>query len=121
MTLYSCLVFWSMMNGINPAVTSAVISVESNGRVMAVGSSHGEIGLMQIRPQFVPETKLQLFNPCTNIMRGTALLRTARKKCKHTIDKTWINCYNLGITGGSRLRHPKKWNYYKKVIARIEQ
>lgn len=119
-TFASCLFFWSVMNGIDPQLTKAVISVESNGNVFARGSV-GEIGLMQIRPEHVPESKLQLGQSCTNIMRGTHILRKAREKCKHTVDKTWVTCYNLGIRGGSRLRYPKKWGYYKKVIAKLEQ
>lgn len=76
---------------------------------------------MQIRHQFVPETKHQLFQSCTNIMRGTAILAEAKKKCKHTIDETWIVCFNLGITGGSKIRFPKKWKYYKKVMREMEK
>lgn len=114
MTLYSCLLFWSIMNGIDPSLTKAVISVESNGNPFALGKS-GDSGLMQIRHKYVPESQLQLFQSCTNIMRGTALLRTAREKCKHTLDRTFVVCYNLGVAGGSRLKYPKKWRYYVKV------
>lgn len=114
MVLTSCILFWSYINAIDPAITKAVISVESNGNQFAVGKL-GDSGLMQIRYQFVPESQLQLFNSCTNVMRGTYLLAKAKNSCKHYIDKTWINCYNLGITGGSRLKFPKKWKYYQKV------
>lgn len=121
MTLYSCLLFWSFMNGLDPRMTQAVISVESNGRVFAVGSSHGEIGLLQIRPQFVPETRLQLFQSCTNIMVGTRILGQLKRKCKLCIDKTWVNSYNLGITGARKLRYPTLWKYHKKIVARLEE
>lgn len=119
MTLLSCIYFYSFLHGIDPAVTKAVIAVESNNNVYAVGSSHGEIGLMQIRSEFVPENKLQLFNPCTNVKRGTKLLAKAKKSCKHKAELTWINCYNMGLAGASKLRYPKKWPYYVKVTARL--
>lgn len=120
MTLYGCVLFWSMVNGIDPQVTQAVISVESQENPFAMGSLD-DSGLMQIRKKYVPESRLQLLQSCTNVMRGTALLRQAKTKCKHSIDKTWVNCYNLGITAGSRLRYPKKWRYYKKIIAKLEE
>lgn len=107
------------MNGINPAVTNAVISVESKGNPFALGR-HGDSGLMQIRHKYVPESQSQLFQSCTNVMRGTALLKQAREKCKHTVDNTFVVCYNLGTTGGSRLRFPKKWNYYVKVTREMK-
>jgi soluble lytic murein transglycosylase-like protein len=119
-TLYGCILFWSMVNGIDPALTKAVISVESNGNPFARGSV-GEVGLMQIRPQFVPETKLQLSQSCTNVMRGTAILRELKFKCKHTLDRTYLTCYNLGRTKAAKLRFPKKWKYYTKVMAKMEQ
>lgn len=119
MSLQGCILFWSLFHGVDPAVTKAVISVESNGNPFALGRL-GDSGLMQIRHKYVPETQLQLMNSCTNIMRGTQLLAKAKSACKHTVDRTWLVCYNLGITGGSRIRFPKKWNYYKKVTKVIK-
>jgi soluble lytic murein transglycosylase-like protein len=112
--LYSCVLFYSLLNGINPNLTQAVIAIESGGNPYALGKL-GDSGLMQIRHQFVPESQSQLFNPCTNIMRGTFLLAQAKKKCKHTIDRTWLICYNLGISGAKKIRFPKKQSYYTKV------
>lgn len=105
------------MSGIDPALTQAVIKVESNGNPYALSKDKQDGGLMQVRMKYVPETKLQLFQSCTNVKRGIALLNTARKKCKHTIDNTWLTCYNAGVTGGSRIKHPKKFPYYKKVMS----
>lgn len=81
---------------------------------MAKGSLD-DSGLMQIRARFVPETALQLYQPCTNIMRGTQLLSDLKKKHKH-IDMRFINCYNLGSRKCSKLRFPKKFIYYRKVM-----
>lgn len=114
MTLTSCILFWSLLNGINPEITKAVIQIESNGNQFAVGKTQ-DSGLMQIRPKFVPETQLQLFNSCTNVMRGTYLLAQAKKSCKHSIDKTWIICFNLGKTGAKKIKFPKSQTYYKKI------
>lgn len=112
-TLAACILHFSLLHDINPAVTTAIIKLESNFNPVAVGLV-GEVGLMQIRPEYVPETKEELFDPCINVKRGTFLLSQAKKYCKHTVDRTWVNCYNLGMTGGSKLKHPKLFPYYKK-------
>ena len=117
MTLASCILFYSFLNGIDPQVTKAVIKVESNNTQFAVGKTHGEIGLMQIRPRFVTESKQQLFNSCTNIMVGTRILGQFKKDCKLCVDRTYVNLYNLGKAGARKLRYPKKWRYYRKVVA----
>lgn len=107
-----------MVNGISPSLTQAVIAVESSGNVFAQGSV-GEIGLMQIRPEFVPESPLQLGQSCTNVMVGTAILREMKHKCKHTLDRTFLICYNQGRKSAARIRFPKSQSYYKKVIAKM--
>jgi soluble lytic murein transglycosylase-like protein len=116
--LYSCVLFYSLLNGIDPNLTQAVIAIESGGNPYALGKL-GDSGLMQIRPKFVPETQHQLFNPCVNIARGTALLKKAKESCKHSIDKTWLICYNLGATGGRKIKHPKMQTYYRKVMSKL--
>ena len=118
MTITGCILFYSLLSGINPLITQAVIKIESNGNPFAIGKL-GDSGLMQIRHQFVPESQLQLLNPCTNIKRGVELLKTAKEKCVHKLDKTWLVCYNTGIAGGKKIRFPKKFPYYKKVMAQV--
>lgn len=120
MTLASCVLFYSLLNGIDVDITNAVISVESNGNTFALGNK-GDSGLMQIRHQYVPENQLQLFNPCTNIMRGVQLLKQAKDKCTHKINNTWLVCYNLGIKGGSKIKHPSKFIYYKKITSLLKK
>lgn len=119
--IYSCILFYSLLNGLDPNLTQAVINVESNGKIFAVGKSHGEIGLMQIRPEFVPETKLQLFQPCTNIKVGTRILGKLKEECKMCIDKVFVNSYNLGKRGANKLRHPRLWKYHKKVMLALQE
>ena len=116
----SCVLFYSLLAGIDPRVTQAVIQVESNGNPFALGRNQ-DSGLMQIRHQFVPETQQQLFQSCTNIRRGVELLKQAREKCKHKLNNTWLVCYNVGIKGGQKIRHPSKFIYYKKVMQEMQK
>lgn len=116
----SCLLFYSLLAGIDPQITQAVIQVESRGNPFAVGKL-GDSGLMQIRHQFVPETQQQLFQSCTNIKRGVTILKQAKEKCKHKLNNTWLVCYNVGIKGGLKIRHPSKFIYYKKVMREMQK
>lgn len=118
--LASCVLFYSFLAGIDPNLTNAVIQVESRGNPFAVGKLD-DSGLMQIRHKFVPETQQQLFQGCTNIKRGVALLKQAREKCKHKLDNTWLVCYNLGTKGGAKIRYPSKFIYYKKVMQELKK
>jgi soluble lytic murein transglycosylase-like protein len=120
MTLQGCILFYSLLSGIDPALTNAVIKVESNGNPFAVSRDRQDSGLMQVRAKYVPESKLQLLQSCTNVKRGIEILRVAKNKCKHTIDNTWLVCYNAGITGARRIRYPKKFPYYIKVTKAMQ-
>lgn len=119
MSLLSCIYFYSFLHGIDPQITKAVIEVESNGNPYALSRDRKDGGLMQIRAKYVPESMPQLFNPCTNVKRGTKLLADAMRRCKHKAEMTWLVCYNVGIVGGNRIRYPKKFPYYIKVTAKI--
>jgi soluble lytic murein transglycosylase-like protein len=115
----SCIIFYSFLAGIDPQLTQAVINVESNGNPYALGKL-GDSGLMQIRHRLVPETQQQLFQGCTNVKRGIELLNQARKKCKHQLNNTWLVCYNAGLKGGSKIKRPTSFIYYKKVMSQLK-
>lgn len=118
MILNGCILFWSMFHQIDPSITKAVISIESNGNPKAVGQGR-DFGLMQIRKQYVPYSKHQLLNSCTNIMVGTSILKQVKDSCKFCVDNTWIIGYNLGISGMKRIKYPKKFPYYVKIAKRL--
>lgn len=115
MTIISCIMYFSIINGIDPALTKAVIQVESNWNTKAVNEDK-DFGLMQVREKYVKENKKQLMNPCTNVKVGTDILRNAKENCKHKEDNTWVICFNVGVTGGNKIKHPKLFPYYKKVM-----
>lgn len=102
---------------INPYLAAAVVKTESNFNSKAVGSL-GELGLFQIRPEYSKYSRRQLLDPYINIIAGLEMLERVKRKCKHTIDKTFLTCYNAGITGGSKLKYPKRFPYYNKVYSR---
>jgi hypothetical protein len=123
---------YSMIYGVDPTLAAAVISHESKFNTEAVGDL-GELGLMQLRPEFfsagckgrvgaktapnaVPCGK-ELFRPEVNIRVGIRNLARLQKACKHKSNGTYIVCHNLGVVGGGRIKDPKKFVYYTKVMA----
>jgi soluble lytic murein transglycosylase-like protein len=103
---------------ISPEVAVAVARQESSLNPKAIGPLK-EVGLFQVRPEFSKFRRDELFNPIININEGLRILSEAKRKCKHQLDRTWLNCYNLGIAGGAKIKHPKKFPYYIKVMNRI--
>lgn len=106
--------------GVKPETAIAVARVESNLNPNAVGPV-GEVGIFQVRPEFSKYTAEELKNPAINTLEGLRILSESKKRCKHQLDRTWLNCYNLGVTGGARIKHPKLFPYYLKVMNRIAE
>jgi soluble lytic murein transglycosylase-like protein len=95
--------------GIDPALLYAIAKVESNFNERAVGSSHGEIGLMQLRPTFFPTAT---FEPRQNMELAAKHLKKLKKQCAN-MGPAWFVCYNVGAS--RKLTDPKRSPYYKKV------
>ena len=104
---------------ISPELALSVALQESSLNPQAVGPV-GEVGLFQVRPRYSKFSRSELFNPIINITEGLRMLKFAKTHCKHQKDYTWIVCYNLGVTGGNRIKYPKKFEYYKKVMKRMK-
>lgn len=116
--IISLLVSLSPNYDIHPSTAIAVARTESSLNTRAVGPL-GEIGLFQVRPEFSKFTREELFDININIQEGLRILSEAKRKCKHQVDRAWLVCYNVGIRGGSKIKHPKKFPYYIKVMNRI--
>lgn len=110
----------SLYMGIDPEIALAVVDVESKFNVNAVGSLN-EQSLFQVLPQYSKYSIKQLKDPVINIREGLRMLKYAKDNCKHKLDKTWILCYNLGVAGGAKIKYPKKFIYYKKVMSAKEK
>lgn len=97
----------------DPELVQAIIKVESNYNRMAVGKSHHEVGLMQLRPDYF---KRATFDIKGNIEQGVAYLAEIRPKCIKKYGKdAWFICYNTG-PNNVKLNSPKNFPYYKKVL-----
>lgn len=95
---------------LNPKLILAVIEVESRFDQFAVGSL-GEIGLLQLRPEF---HECASFDIATNIDCGARYLAELRKQCSKDCDRFgFVTSFNTGP--GSVIRKHES-DYYKKVL-----
>lgn len=95
---------------IDPILIKAVIKVESNFRVRAIGSSHGEVGLMQLHPRFFKHARFEIG---ANIGQGVAHLAYVKNRCQLRYGKAWFICYNTGVSVS--IKQPLRHEYYKRV------
>lgn len=108
---------------IDPKVALAVAAVESGYNSKAIGTA-GEVGLFQIMPNVFKHkgyTKKQMLNPRINIIVGLEMLRDAKNRCVHKHGIDYLVCYNAGIAGGKRYKHPSKSKYVKQVAKHMKE
>ncbi len=107
---------YARANGMNYEFIRAVIFTESSFRVNAKGS-HGEIGLMQVKPRTARAmgyrgTNNQLYLPENNIKYGIKYLRKAKQAGDGSICGTILK-YNAGLY--SKRMNPISARYCRKV------
>ena len=111
----------------DPVFLLAVVKTESQFNPYALGS-HGEIGLMQIKPDTAQwicnKRKIKckgakaLKDPSYNVLVGAVYFDYLKNSIKTKATAHYINAYNMGINNLQRLpasergKHP----YYEKVL-----
>ena len=111
----------------DPVFLLAVVKTESQFNPYALGS-HGEIGLMQIKPdtaQWICDKRKMkwrgakaLQDPSYNVQVGAIYFDYLKKSLKSKATAHYINAYNMGINNLQRLpasergKHP----YYERVL-----
>lgn len=142
-TVLTAVFLFSQSNGLDPYVVAGLIQKESSFNEKAVGNI-GEIGLMQLRPEFHEPKELEpvqklpfylkgveffevmyptqnsLFDPETNIAIGTRYLRKLSKSCVHKDDYTFVVCFNRGPTNARKVTDPYSDEYYNIVMTNAE-
>lgn len=104
---------YALKYGLDPYLVQAIIAVESNYNIKAIGTSHGEIGLMQLRPKYFPKATFDIEQ---NVAIGTKHLAEMQKLCQSKYGDAWFVCYNVGPN--RFLKYPTKHLYYRKVYAK---
>lgn len=117
--LTKLILYYAAFSGVDPQLALSVSKVESGLNMTAIGKSHAEIGLFQIRSQFSKYSKLELMDPTVNIQEGLRILRDAKKNCVHKKANQFLVCFNAGKRGALKIKHPEKFEYVLKVDAMI--
>jgi soluble lytic murein transglycosylase-like protein len=99
----------ALAQGLDPKLVLAVIKVESNFNPKARGSK-GEVGLLQLRPEF---HKCASLDPKQNIKCGVKYLAKIKRKLKPVHGCAWVSFYNSGPY--RRIKHPSKQRYFRKI------
>lgn len=108
--------FYSAAYGMDPMVMRSVAIQESNLNSNAVGAL-GEIGVYQLRPEFVKEvSRKQLFTPATNIRIAIKRLHDLKKKYGSA---RYLVAWNGGDVLAKRVKHPLLFKYVQEVNQRV--
>jgi soluble lytic murein transglycosylase-like protein len=114
-SITTLIVFYAKLLSFDPNIALAVAKVESSLNPNAIGGQ-GEIGLFQLKPQFVKGvTKQELINPHTNIITGINRLKEEKEKCVHKSKLNYLVCYNYGRTNARKVIDPNTFPYVIKV------
>ena len=99
----------SLETGVEVDLLVAIAKVESNFNPKAVGKTHGEVGLMQLRPKYFPTAT---FDPTQNMRLAAKYLAKLKKK---GLSQTpyWYYKYNVGP--GRTINNPKLFTYVQRV------
>lgn len=100
----------SNLYGLDPNLVAAIVQVESSGRPYVTGPA-GEIGLMQLRPEF---HKCATYDILENVRCGVQYLAYVKRKKQKVWGNAWFVGYNYGPY--SKIKGPAKTLYYKKVM-----
>lgn len=104
----------SIKYGLDPRLIHTIIDIESSGNPNAIGRTHGELGLMQIRPTHHSCASFDIFQ---NIDCGARYLAKVKAKRKPEWGCYWPVAYNYGIN--AELRYPERTPYAKKIVDRL--
>ncbi len=108
------IVFYSLVNGIDPSISFRLANVESGLNPNALSKTQ-DGGVFQLNSKYYKfHNPKWIFNTDTNIALGIRTLSELKKTCKHKLNNTYIICYNLGKRGASKIKNPSSQTYYKK-------
>lgn len=103
---------------VDPMLVTSIVSVESSFNANATGGM-GEIGLMQIRSEYLTNPK-DYYNPVLNLKEGIKRL-SKLQRLEPKLGRYWYCAWNLGAVGAIRYHKRKglhRFSYCKKVEKR---
>lgn len=104
----------SLETGVDHDLLQAIAVVESGRNPRAVGAL-GEVGLFQLRPEYFGAAASP--DPAVNATAAAKYLARIRTRCERVYGRAWFVCFNTGPNRSVKLKEPKQFAYYKKVMA----
>lgn len=101
--------------GVSPDLAVAIAKVESSFDTTKVGEL-GEIGLYQLRPEFHKFNERDIAEQIRVAIKYLAYVKT---RCYKKYQDAWFICFNTGPYRKHRIKRPKEFDYYKKVMGVI--
>ena len=115
--IHLIITYFSLVNGIEPSLAFKLARIESGMNPLA-RSTTSDGGLFQLNSRSHKFHNEQWrYRVDTNTAIAMSTLSSLKQKCKHRILNQFVLCYNRGIVGASKVKHPKKVTYYQKVIS----
>jgi soluble lytic murein transglycosylase-like protein len=109
--------YFSLINGIEPSLAFKMAHIESGMNPLAK-SSTSDGGLFQLNSRSHKFHNEQWrYRIDTNTAIAMSTLSVLKDKCKHRVLNQFVLCYNSGVSGASKIRNPKKAQYYQKVTS----
>ena len=96
---------------LDPALLNAIVEVESGYNHLAVGKTHGEIGLFQLRPDYHPCASFDIEE---NVFCAAGYLAFIKRKHSDRFPQSWFVFYNYGPY--SKIQRPRETEYFAKVM-----
>lgn len=118
--ILSYIIYYSSVYHIDARLVKAIVLIESGGHSEVVGAA-GEIGLMQIMPSSSKLSIEKLKDPKVNISEGVKYLSQMRDICKFKENYEYVICFNTGVGGALKIKHPLKFRYYQDVMLKYNQ
>lgn len=89
--------------------------MESNLNPSAIGKLN-EQGLFQVRYEYMNQCGI-----IPNIEKGLDMIQNVIDNCPYKDDLTFVTCYNAGVVGARKIKKPRQFSYYKKVMNKYRQ
>jgi soluble lytic murein transglycosylase-like protein len=105
----------SIIYGIDTSLAMNIAHIESNSNPKAY-SKTGDGGLFQLNENYYKFHNLKwVYDIQINTSLAMKTLQDLKEKCSHKLHKTYVVCYNLGISGAKKIKNPHGQTYYRKL------
>ena len=109
------ILMYSLIYGIDPTLSFQMARVESNMNPKAFSNTK-DGGLFQLNSNYYKfHNTSWIFNTETNTALAMKRLSILKNECSHKMNNYYLLCYNMGIKGAKKIKHPKNQSYIKKM------